>query len=307
MSTPVSIIIIAHHNSSTLSRALQGIDLHSRHGDQKILVLNNPSKEVELIAKSLDPNWLILYENEKAGPQHARNKGVQSAIHDYLVFLDDDIELSANWIERMLSKFTSPYIALGQGIVTFEKHKRFYWNYLRYKNSLYFYNQRREKRITRCDTAAVIVKKNWFEAVKGFSVDLNVGEDTYFAVKIVSHHGIIFTDARYFLTQIYSPHETFFGNLKKIKDSAYYVIQLRKKLYWRNYVSLRSFKLGKIPSCKRPISFWLIHFIHILFWEASLNRYREQLDPVQNKLLPTNSARLEQVLDPKDPYHKDQG
>lgn len=306
MSTSVSIIIIAHQNSSTLPRALQGIDLHSRHGDQKILVLNNPSKEVELIAKRLDSTWLILYENEKAGPQHARNKGAQSAIHDYLVFLDDDIELSATWIERMLSKFTSPYIALGQGIVTFEKHKGFYWNYLRYKNSLYFYNLRKEDQINRCDTAAVIVKKNWFEAVKGFSADLRIGEDSFFAAKIVNHGGRIFFDARYSLVQIYDPKETFLCHIKKIKSLAFHVIQLRKRIYSRNYIMVRNCDLGKVGHCQRPFLYRFIHLVYTIYWEICLNPFRDQLDSCHQQPLPTKPTR-KQMSVPKDLTRKDQG
>src|SRR5690606_14104491 len=117
----VSIVIIAHTNNRTLPRALQAINLHSRSNDQKILVLNNPSPEVLKTSKELSSEWIIV-SSTKPGPQNARNDGAKLAIHDYILFLDDDSELTKGSIDYLLTKFTSPYIALVQALIHYEKN-----------------------------------------------------------------------------------------------------------------------------------------------------------------------------------------
>jgi len=277
MSTPVSVILIAHSNARTLSRTINSVANNSRAIDQKILVLNNPSNEVSIIASQLSNEWLVTTENENSGPQHARNKGALLAVNEFLVFLDDDIQLPALWIEHMLTKFTHPKVAIGQGHIQFEKNSAFFWNYLRYKNTVYFCKMKDREIINMCDTAAIIVRKRWFTAMKGFSKDLNIGEDSYFATKITGNGGEIFLDMKYSLTQTFDEAETFINHLNKNKKFARHYIQLYRKVRKLNYISIDQFFLKAPRGCKRPISYRVVHFILTLNLNLNMNRYREIL------------------------------
>lgn len=278
MSSLVSIIVIAHTNARTLPKVCSSVNENSRDGDQKILVLNNPSVLVEKFSRTLDSSWTILHES-KPGPQHARNCGANAAGNDYLVFLDDDVLLPKSWIDHMLSKFTSPEIALGQGHIQFEKNPSLFWNYLRYTNCYYFYSLRKNEHISRCDTAAIIVKKNWFRAVKGFSPDLTFGEDAFFGMKLYLNGARIFFDMKYSCTQIYDPNENYLNMIRKLKKSSPSILRLKQKTYRPNYISLENFRLNRIASVRIPILFTLIHASLMIFFESSFNKYRSELTP----------------------------
>jgi len=292
MSCPVSIIIIAHSNVRTLPQVTKAVNEHCRQYDQKILVLNNPSASVEIFSQSLDPSWNIVHEI-KPGPQHARNRGAQAAVHDYLVFLDDDVLLPKFWIDHMLSKFTSPEIALGQGYIQFEKNPSLFWQYSRYLTASYFYKLKKLQQITLCDTAAIIVKKNWFIAVKGFSPDLSIGEDAYFGLKLYLSGGKLFFDIKYSFIQIFDEDENYSNHIKKLKNGLPSILRLKQKSHQGNYISIRNFILPKFHHIKRPILLSVIHASVILIFEIFFNKYRTQLTTKkQGRLFPRSKKDL---------------
>lgn len=277
MSRPVSIIVITHSNARTLSRVIEAIDNNSRSQDQKIFVLNCASKEVVDFSRRLSTEWLIVEENEKAGPQHARNKGASLAIHDYHVFLDDDSILPAHWIDHMLTKFTHPRIAIGQGYIKLEKNPRFYWGFRRYKTFGYFYRLAHQDKISLCDTGAVIVSRRWFQAVNGFSPDLNIGEDSYFATKVTLNGGEIFFDMKYPVIQAYDPKESFINDLKRVDKTVSHMIRFLKKVGYPNHIDTSNFFLKRIANVKRPVAYRLIHALFAVYTHLCLTKFRPML------------------------------
>ena len=274
MDRPVSIIVIAHRNDRTLVDCLTSAGLASRNGDQKILVLNHPSKSVLNISRQFSHEWQILREDTLVGPQHARNVGASVARHPYLVFIDDDIRLSRSWIELMLDQFTDPRIAVAQGHIRFEKKKKFFWNYLRYRNLGYFQKMKAKVPIRMCDTAAIVVKKRWFEAVQGFSKDLRIGEDSFFAIKMTTYGGVIKFNSSQSVDQIYDEEETFLKHLKQVRFNAKNILPLYLKANKPNYIDLKQFLLRKNRGCDFPWSFILIHFVLSAYFHACLNAER---------------------------------
>ena len=277
MSKPVSIIIIAHNNHEPLQRALKAIDTHARSIDQKIIILNNPSKQVLEISKGLNSNWELVTET-KPGPQHARNAGAKKAQHEYFLFLDDDTELTAGAIESLLGKFTDPHIALAQAYISLEKGNHFFWNYLRYRQ-INLFKSFQKKTYQSCDTAGILVKKDWFNAVKGFSEDLRFGEDQYFAIKLLTNKARIVYDFKVPLVQIYDPTETFGRFLEKVKRSTPYTILLRKKMGQPNYINF-SFPTFKIFNLTKML-FVIIDLFILVYLEVLLGPYRNELAPLQ--------------------------
>lgn len=280
MRKSVSVIIIAHKNARPLLRATNAINQYTRSSDQKIIVLNNPSPEVMKFAATLKEDWLILYET-KPGPQHARNTGASDAQHEYLFFLDDDTELSAGAIDSLITKFTNPYIALVQAYISLEKGHHFFWNYLR-AQQLGMFKKFLRKELQYCDSAAILVKKDWFKAVKGFSPDLQSGEDKYFAIKLTTHKAQIVYDFKTPLTQIYDPSESLWNFIKKIKASTPYTILLKKKLGVQNEVKFPRLDIKHMNF--RNASYKFLDFFLKLYLEVLLTPYRNELAPLQEKI-----------------------
>ncbi len=274
MRVPVSIIVIAHSNARTLSRCLKSVEDSVSSIDQKILVLNNASFDVRAISQTLSSDWLIIPENDLIGPQHARNIGAKNSKNDYLIFLDDDIEISEAWIKLMLNQFSDPKVGIAQGHIQFETHAGIFWNFLRYKNLGYFKKMRSREVINMCDTAAIMVKKRWFEAVGGFSKDLRIGEDSYFAYKVSINGGVIKFNASVSVKQIYDENETFINHLLRYKDLAINVVPLYLKTRRSSHIYLSQLHLKKIKGCRRPIIYWLINLVLSLYFQSELNSSR---------------------------------
>lgn len=222
---PVSIVIIAHQNHYTLNRVLSSAEASSASYDELILVLNLPSAKVNKIGLALSDRWKVLRENNP-GPQHARNAGAAVSSNEYIVFLDDDVVLEAGWIEIMIKRFDSPWVAAGQGAIKFEKNHSIFWNHLKlghiYIASAFF----DRSRPATLDTAALMMSKSWFNSVGGFSRIFTVCEDTELTNRLQLHGAEFFYEHRKALTQLYNPHDTYLKHLQKIYRSGEFVVKL---------------------------------------------------------------------------------
>lgn len=274
MDKSVSIIVIAHSNDRTLHKCLLSASIAARDDDQKILVLNRPTKSVIDIANKFSSDWIIIREDNLVGPQHARNAGALIATHPYLVFLDDDISISRKWIELMLNQFTDPAVAISQGHIKFEKNDALFWNYLRYRNLGYYQKVKSMKPLRMCDTAAIVVKKRWFEAVKGFSKDLRFGEDSYFAVKMTAYGGVIKFNSSISVDQIFDKEENFLKHFKLSKFAAQNILSLYLKSNKPNYLYLSQFVLRKNRGCVLPVWYLMIHLILSSYFHCCFNACR---------------------------------
>ncbi len=291
MSQSVSFIVIAHQNSFTLREALLSCELSARECDQLILVINNPSNEVNLIAANLSERWKIVHES-KPGPQHARNCGQGFAANEYLVFLDDDVKIYPGWIEQMLQQFSSPWIAAGQGMIEFEKHSSLYWNYLRF---CHLSNLKAPALVV--DTAALVIKKSWFVALGGFDPNLSMCEDTDLGLRIKLHGGEIFSGKKIFVTQLYNPHETFFKLFLKIFRAGKFIVMLRKKNYLPKAEYFEAFhqhrKILKPLYRKNPL-FFILDLMKVLVTELGMSPFQHELGSYPKKgVVCHNRSKLE--------------
>ena len=280
MSKSVSFIIIAHQNSFTLKETLISCEHSARDHDQLILVLNNPSHEVIRIAANLSERWQIVHES-KPGPQHARNCGHSFAIHEYLVFLDDDVKIYPGWIEKMLQQFSSPWVAAGQGAIEFEKHSSLYWNYLRF---CHLSNLKAPSLVV--DTAALVMKKSWFVALGGFDPDLSMCEDTDLGFRIKLHGGEIFCEEKIFVTQLYNPQESFHKLCLKIFRAGKFIVMLRKKHYLPKAGYFEAFhqnrKRLKPLYLKNPM-FFMLDLMKALVTELGMTPFQHELGSYPKK------------------------
>lgn len=120
----VSIIVATYNRASLLGETLVSLAHHlateSINADVEVIVVdNNSSDDTTAVANSFKSGFAdlkVIFES-KQGLSPARNAGLAIAGGDFIVFLDDDVELEANWLNGLLCEFTDPEISVVGGKV----------------------------------------------------------------------------------------------------------------------------------------------------------------------------------------------
>lgn len=117
-----STIVVATYNRasyltatlSSLSRVIQGL------GKLEVIIINNNSTDAtEVVALNHQDRLgsFKLVKEMNQGLSFARNRGVNEATGDVVVFLDDDVELDPEWLHELLAPFADPTVAVTGGKV----------------------------------------------------------------------------------------------------------------------------------------------------------------------------------------------
>lgn len=104
----VSIIIPSKDNFDMLKRCIQKIDTITRYKNYEIILVDNGSSEaVKEKCQELSKKYhcKYLYEKMKFNFSRMCNIGAKKATGEYLLFLNDDVEVQGEeWLERMLGQ-----------------------------------------------------------------------------------------------------------------------------------------------------------------------------------------------------------
>lgn len=120
----VSIIVATYNRAVLLGETLQSLAHHlateNINADVEVIVVdNNSSDDTTAVANIFKPRFAdlkVLFES-KQGLSPARNAGLAVANGEFIVFLDDDVELETNWLNALLCEFTDPKISVVGGKV----------------------------------------------------------------------------------------------------------------------------------------------------------------------------------------------
>lgn len=102
----ISIIVASRNRPVHLKNLLNSLIETNNVPDELVLVDNDsdPKFEYEKIASSYQDKLPVKYVLEKKlGPNHARNSGLQNASHELIVFVDDDCEVTQNWLSGLVT------------------------------------------------------------------------------------------------------------------------------------------------------------------------------------------------------------
>lgn len=137
MSSRYLTILLCTYNRAKLLKALLD-DLIKQVTNQKrddieiLLIDNNSNDETKNTVQSIKKTCnFIIYEFEgNQGLAKARNKGLDIACGEIIVFIDDDITLENNWLKEIISSLEKyPYKAFGGKVIPlWEKEKPNYIN-----------------------------------------------------------------------------------------------------------------------------------------------------------------------------------
>jgi glycosyltransferase involved in cell wall biosynthesis len=105
----ISVILCTYNRCQILPKALQGLagQMLPESEECEVLVVDNNSTDqtrdvVVDFRRRYPGRFQYLFEAQQ-GLSHARNAGIKEARGDVVVFLDDDVTVTATWLERLVA------------------------------------------------------------------------------------------------------------------------------------------------------------------------------------------------------------
>lgn len=190
-----SVIIPIYNAERTLRRCLDSL-LPQLNSDIEILLINDGSIDAsgDICKEYLAMNDSFkYYEQDNAGASAARNKGIENAVGDYLLFIDSDDYVDSKYfisIDRFLQRDTYDFLIFCYSFITRD-----------YNNSILFeeekccfgietvkqisYLSKKQRLYSLCNKVFVrrIVNENHIR----FNTLISVGEDSAFVFQYVLH------------------------------------------------------------------------------------------------------------------------
>lgn len=116
MKPSVSIIIATYNREEPLIRALKSV-LAQEYKHCEVIVVNQTEKhtpETKKYLESVAEKIQLIHQTEPSLTK-ARNKGLNHASAEIIIFVDDDVELPPNFIEEHVNSYTHPEVAAVAG------------------------------------------------------------------------------------------------------------------------------------------------------------------------------------------------
>ena len=99
----VSVVIPAYYSHATVGKCLAALRCQTRPPDEIILVNSSPESRTAAIVQNEYPEVIFRQYSTRLLPHAARNRGVELATGDVLVFTDPDCEAAPGWLAAMLA------------------------------------------------------------------------------------------------------------------------------------------------------------------------------------------------------------
>jgi cellulose synthase/poly-beta-1,6-N-acetylglucosamine synthase-like glycosyltransferase len=213
-----SVIVPAYNEEDTLPRCLAALEAQSVPRDRyEILVVDDGSSD--RTAQIAQQHGVRLIRQPNAGPAAARNRGVQEARGNLVLFTDADCEPAPDWIEQMIAPFgegprDAPLAGAKGAYRTRQREAVARFVQLEYEDR--YARMRRQPDIDFIDTYSAAYRRDVFVANGGF--------DTRFTTSSVEDQEFSFRLARQgyrlqFIPQalVYHQHDATWGEYWKRK------------------------------------------------------------------------------------------
>lgn len=192
----VSIVIPSKDNPRVLSNCIHSVLESGTYRDFEIIVVDNGSnahnrERIERMQRMLQPQYRFIYHYEPMEFNFSSmcNIGVTMASGDYILLLNDDIEVTQeNWLELMMEKAVLPHVgAVGAkliypgteiiqhaGITNIHLGPAHKLQYRSDANEYYFLKNRLSFDVLGVTGACLLVKRSIYEEAGGFNEKLRV-------------------------------------------------------------------------------------------------------------------------------------
>ena len=176
----LSVIVPTHNSQHTIEKCLKSI-FNSIFRDFEVIVVDDCSVDSGIdLAKKFKVKTVS--RECRGGPSTARNTGAKYAQGKILVFIDSDVEIFSDTLNKIVNflNFDQDYIAVSGYL---SPQCEMLDTLSRYKNLYMHYSYRKEvKTISWAFTSIFAVYKKIFDEVGGFDTKIKVIEDTLFGV-----------------------------------------------------------------------------------------------------------------------------
>jgi len=242
----ISVVIPGFNAELYIEKALQSVLRQTVSVDEIIIIddgsIDHTCEVVQRIQK--DQPKIVLHTQKNAGASTARNKGVQEAAGDWILFLDADDECSENLVETYLTKInevTEDISALYTAYYQIDEHSKV------------ISPQLRGKRLSAvegfCDIlirnpiispSGVLVKKSKLVEMSGFNTSIKYVEDVDLWVRLLdNNYSIEYIDRPLSFIRRHANNTTSSmstsHNAEKLIMNQYGLDYIKEKLYKRSY------------------------------------------------------------------------
>ena len=188
----VSVIIPSKDNPKILEQCLSTLSEKTAYKNFEIIVVDNGSSDINKPAyKNLCEKYNCRYDYDKRkfNFSYMCNKGASLAKGEYLLFLNDDIEIiEPEWMDRMLGQAQLPHVgAVGakllypgttliqhSGVISIEGGPVHEFAKMDDEESYYFNRNKLDFNVLAVTAACLMVSKKKFDQIDGFDVGLAV-------------------------------------------------------------------------------------------------------------------------------------
>lgn len=223
----ISVIVPAYNAAATLGACLRALDEQSVSRDQyEVIVVDDGSTDdTAALARSAGAR---VVQQAHQGPSAARNRGVQAAQGEIVLFVDADCEPGPEWIEQMTRPFLDPATVGAKGVYR-TRQKSLLARLVQLEFEIRYERMARLPQIDFVDTYSAAYRRAVFNEHGGFDCAYPVpsAEDIDLSFRIArAGHRLVFAPAGW----VWHTHPT---------SLRYYLARKARYAYWRALLYLR--------------------------------------------------------------------
>lgn len=187
MAMNVSVIVPAHNCESTIGECVNSLFRQaSSPGDLEVIVVDDGSEDgTARLARQCGARVVSI---ERSGAAAARNRGVERASGDILLFTDADCRPGADWVDRMTRPFLDPGVTATKGVYRSDQ-KSLTARFVQLEYTGRYARTRRADRVDFIDTYSAGFRRRQFFRAGGFDERFVIGEDQEFSFRYASLGG----------------------------------------------------------------------------------------------------------------------
>jgi glycosyltransferase involved in cell wall biosynthesis len=271
--THVSVVIPLYNKEKYIKRAVNSI-LTQTHQCFELIVVNDGSTDSSLTkAEGIKDERIRIVDQENLGESAARNRGIEEAKHELIAFLDADDKWEPECLENLVRAaekyLDAKMIGVAHKIISPEGEMIYpEFKYVPEKEGIienYFKAALEWHPIC---ASAVVIRKEVFDRLGGFTVEMRYGEDSFMWSKVALNYpvafiykylSVIYRNADNRVSKQYSlindfPLLKYISSLDKEIEEEYYN-HAREYIYAMNLkLAKRCLSIGEIKKAKRFIS-----------------------------------------------------
>lgn len=247
----VSVIIPTYNRANIIMRSIESVISQSYVYIEIIIVDDNSTDNTEEVIKNIEDERIIYKKlNKRMGPANARNIGVKLAKYDLIAFQDSDdvwkrdkLKVQIAYMEKnkIFDMVYCPF--MHKGIKSFKIPADIYS-----KNDLEGEIYKGLLKENKIGTPTMLIRKEKFEKVGGFNVDLKAYEDWEFAIRFAQKYQIGYVDK--ILVEAYSSSDGVNSNERNKARALFYILEKYDEREAPNYIKRILIYISSIKDTK---------------------------------------------------------